>query len=603
MSIKLINQYVGVPNTTRGIATFLHANPTNDSIVYPCGNSIVIRSLKDPLSADLYQAHTQPATVARFSPDGNWVVSADNVGNLKVWAAKDPEHAVKLEHRPVAGAILDLAWTSDGQKIVAVGDGKGSFGQVFNWDSGNQAGDIVGHSKKLTTCDFHPGPKPYKMATSGEDMKLNWYENLPLKFKHSTNEHTKFVNCIRFSPDGNLLLSGGSDSKMVMYDGNTGQPKGPLNSGATAHKGSIFSLSWSADSTRVLTGGGDKTAKIFDVNSGQAINTYEFNFRGTHEDMQVGSLWAGPFLLSLSLCGDLCYLDPRQPEIVALIQGHNKPIKCFAFDPPTKSCYTGSSDGIINAWTLGVGTASTFQGKGHTNSVTALAVAHDKLVSCSLDDTLRITSLDTKTYSADKVNLSAGRSISVFLRDSNKYVVTGQSSIILMKAGRPVSEIPAPYDPRMAEVSPDGATVAVAGGDNLVHLLSVSKDDRLVESATLDRHRNPLTCVAFSPDGAMLVSADQNRDVNLWSLKDKSLIHKDLAFHQARVLSIAWSPDGHRFATSSLDQSFIIWNIRNINDRLVQKGAHPGGVIGVSFVDPKTLLTVGNDLAIKTWSV
>jgi hypothetical protein len=31
---------------------------------------------------------------------------------------------------------MDLAWSEDGMKIVAVGDGNESMGKVFTWDSG-----------------------------------------------------------------------------------------------------------------------------------------------------------------------------------------------------------------------------------------------------------------------------------------------------------------------------------------------------------------------------------------------------------------------------------------------------------------------------------
>jgi len=76
-------------------------------------------------------------------------------------------------------------------------------------------------------------------------------------------DHTRFVNCVRFSPNGELLVSVGSDKLGVVYDGKTGEKKGEWK----GHDGSIFSVSWSPDSTKILTASADKRCKIWDASS------------------------------------------------------------------------------------------------------------------------------------------------------------------------------------------------------------------------------------------------------------------------------------------------------------------------------------------------
>lgn len=46
-------------------------------LVYGCGKAVVIRSIADPLQAELYTEHQKDVTVARFSPSGNYIASAD----------------------------------------------------------------------------------------------------------------------------------------------------------------------------------------------------------------------------------------------------------------------------------------------------------------------------------------------------------------------------------------------------------------------------------------------------------------------------------------------------------------------------------------------
>lgn len=63
-------------------------------------------------------------------------------------------------------------------------------------------------------------------------------------------EHSNFVNCVRFSPDGSLVLSVSSDKKGFLFNGQTGEKVGELSSQG-GHAGSIYAASWSPDSKHV----------------------------------------------------------------------------------------------------------------------------------------------------------------------------------------------------------------------------------------------------------------------------------------------------------------------------------------------------------------
>lgn len=65
-------------------------------------------------------------------------------------------------------------------------------------------------------------------------------------------EHTNYVNCVRFSPDGSKFITVGSDKKGMVYEGKTGEKLGEL-SAQDAHQGSIYAVSWSPDSKKVST--------------------------------------------------------------------------------------------------------------------------------------------------------------------------------------------------------------------------------------------------------------------------------------------------------------------------------------------------------------
>lgn len=65
-------------------------------------------------------------------------------------------------------------------------------------------------------------------------------------------EHSNFVNCVRYSPDGSKFITVSSDKKGIIYDGKTCEKLGELSS-EDGHKGSIYAVSWSPDGKEVLS--------------------------------------------------------------------------------------------------------------------------------------------------------------------------------------------------------------------------------------------------------------------------------------------------------------------------------------------------------------
>jgi WD40 repeat protein len=347
MSATLKNIYAAIPSTTRGKPVHLGGDPKGNNMLYTCGSSIFIRNIKEPLKVEMYTEHQFPTTIARYSPSGFYIASGDISGTVRIWDTTQKEHILKLELKVISGPILDLQWSDDSKRIVAVGEGKERFGAVFLWDSGSSVGEISGHSKPITTCDFKQ-TRPYRIATGSEDFQANWFEGPPFKFKKALKEHTRFINCVRFSPDGNKLLTVSSDKNGFFYDGKTGDLVGKLNP-EQGHTAGIYSCSWSPDSKKVMTASADKTCKVWDAETGNCLVTFNVCSNPQVEDQQLGCLWQGDELVSIALSGEIYYWDmqnPNQPKKV--IRGHQKFITALAYDSKSNHIYSGSYDSVID---------------------------------------------------------------------------------------------------------------------------------------------------------------------------------------------------------------------------------------------------------------
>jgi hypothetical protein len=62
----------------------------------------------------------------------------------------------KSYENQLGGAIKDIAWTNDNQRLVVVGEGKTYYAKALLLDTGSSLGDITGLSKIALTCDLRP---------------------------------------------------------------------------------------------------------------------------------------------------------------------------------------------------------------------------------------------------------------------------------------------------------------------------------------------------------------------------------------------------------------------------------------------------------------
>ncbi len=262
------NTFATLPRTQRGLPLVLGGDPKGKNFLYPNGNSIIIRDIENPAIADIYTEHSTLTTVAKYSPSGFYICSADQSGKVRIWDTTQKEHILKNEFQPFVGNIKDLSWSPDSQRIVAVGEGRERFGHVFMMETGTSVGEIAGHSKTINSCDFRPA-RPFRIITGSEDNFVGIYEGPPFKFKTQLEDHSRFVQSVRFAPDGELFASAGFDGKLFLYKISDYSKVGEF--GSPAHAGGIYAVSWAPSGTQLLTASGDKTCKLWDANTLQCI--------------------------------------------------------------------------------------------------------------------------------------------------------------------------------------------------------------------------------------------------------------------------------------------------------------------------------------------
>ncbi|GCC26394.1 WD repeat-containing protein 1 [Chiloscyllium punctatum] len=605
MPYELAKVFACLPQVERGVSKVLGGDPKGINFLYTNNKSVIIRNIDRPEIADIYTEHAHQVHVAQYAPSGYYIASGDASGKIRIWDTTQKEHLLKYEYQPFAGAVKDICWSGDSQKVAAVGRGKEIFGAVFHWDTGTSVGSITGHSKVINSIAFKPN-RPFHVVTGSDDYTCVFFEALPVKFKCTINNHTKFVNCLRYSPDGSKFASAGADGQIFIYNGKDGNQICALG-GSSAHNGGVYAVSWNADSTHLISASGDKTVKLWDVEANSAVTT--FTMGSDVMDQQLGCLWQNNHLLSVSLSGYINYLDKANPsKPLRIIKGHSKSIQALTVHTSDGRCsiYSGSHDGHMNVWNATTGENDTFAGKGHTNQVSCIVASDsNEIVTCSMDDTVRFTCLCSNEYKPENAVKMDNQPKNVAVGPGGYVVVICIEQIVLLKDKKKVFTIEnLDYEPECVAIHPGGVTVAVGGNDSKVHLYSIQGATLQKHSVLSPSHLGPVSVLSYSPDGGNLAVSSTNKVTTIFTVADDYKEAESYYGHHAKVLCLAWSPDNQHFATGGMDGLVFVWTLKDTHKIFKLQECHRlYHISGIAWLDEHTLVTTSHDASVKQWTI
>ena len=149
--------------------------------------------------------------------------------------------------------------------------------------------------------------------------------------------------------------------------------------------------------------------------------------------------------------------------------------------------------------------------------------------------------------------------------------------------------------------SPDGQVLATANDDDTVQLWYRTTGRRI---ATLGQHRGRVRSVAFSPDGESVATGCDDGKARIWDVGDATC-RLTLEFHTDRVYSVAFSPDGELLASASNDGTAAIWATATGErlQTLTDASDGPAGRLWSAAFSPtgEALATSGDDLVVRLW--
>ena len=276
---------------------------------------------------------------------------------------------------------------------------------------------------------------------------------------------------VAFSPDGQLLASGGADNAVILWD----VPRQAEIRTLIGHGDWVKSVAFSPDGQLLASVAMDGSLKLWEVSSGINVTSRKQNDR-----MET---------VTFSLHGDML-------------------------------ATSGHIDGFIDLWTVSkkhIRHANRIS--GHLSAVSSIAFSPDgiMLASAGDDDTVKLWNIDDRSEVKSITEHSSDVRSVVFSPDG-KTLASGSKDntvkLLEIPSGNVLTTLAHDYVEAVA-FSPDGQTLASAGADHTVKLWSAASWSEL---ASLRGHHSGVTSVAFSPDGRTLASGSRDRTVLLWNL-------------------------------------------------------------------------------------
>ncbi|XP_010925262.1 uncharacterized protein [Elaeis guineensis] len=308
--------------------------------------------------------------------------------------------------------VVDLFYspvTPDGFFLISAS--KDASPMLRNGETGDWIGTFEGHKGAVWSCCLDTNG--LRAASGSADFTAKIWDALTGDELHSF-EHKHIVRACAFSEDTHLLLTGGVEKMLRIFDLN--HPDAPPRE-VDKSPGSIRTVAWLHSDQTILSSCTDiGGVRLWDVRSGNIVQTLETKSPVTSAEVSqdgryittadgssvkfwdanhfglvksynmpctVESASLEPKLGNRFIAGGedmwIHVFDFHTGEQITCNKGHHGPVHCVRFSPVGESYASGSEDGTIRIWQMSPATADENEVTGANGSAGKVKVGANEV--------------------------------------------------------------------------------------------------------------------------------------------------------------------------------------------------------------------------------
>ena len=216
-------------------------------------------------------AHEVEGSQVRWREDtGEANILTTGHHTAQIWAYTAPNQIRSLVQLDVGNAVNDFVWSPDGTKIALILFAATEDNAIQIWGvDGTAIAANNHHEGNVEAIDWHPSDN--LLVTGGNDAALVLWEltaaNKLVEIAR-IQPHKSKVNQVLWHPTGEFIASAGADGQLIIWN--------PTESTVIAqtHENNINNITWHTSGDFIGTASDDTTAGIWDLNrNGSRIST------------------------------------------------------------------------------------------------------------------------------------------------------------------------------------------------------------------------------------------------------------------------------------------------------------------------------------------
>ncbi len=548
-----------------------HRAAVNQARFSPDGRSIVTAS-KDA-TARVWSAETGEALTtalkhggevytAEFSPDGQAIVTACVDGKARVWDAQSGRLQIdRLVHRGEAdrlvnrgAAILVARFSPDGQRILTAGDDHSA--RVWDAVTGQPITPLLKHrghlrdarfsldGQRVVTASFDRTARVWDVGTGRPQSERLWHEGE--------------VTGASFSSRGNFVLTFSKDQSVRVWRLQPAQPLGPI----LPHDDTVYGCDISPDGSCLATASWDRTAGIWDAQKGIRLTgpLQHANWVGCVQFSPDGQR-----VVTGSRDNIATIWNAHTGERLVRLVGHANYVRFVQFSPDGRSVLSTSPDGTARVWDAATGKLR-FNPIRHRSTVWTASFSPDGslVATAAWDNTARLW--DARTGAPRSPPLTHGDRVHTarFSPDGQWLVTASNDQTARVWDTKTGQETVAPLkhesSVHTAEFSPDGKWIVTASDDWTARVWD-ARTARPI--ARLTGHEGNVLWAKFSPDGRRVITASTDKTARVWDGLTGQPLGQAL-LHGGGVNNVCFSSNGLWVLTASDDRTARLWEIPQV---------------------------------------